>query len=209
MDILGVNIGADIGQRVDPTAICVAELQRRDDKEVHYVIRYIERQPLGTPYPEVVEKLTGIHRKLREDGHHPTLYVDATGVGQPVVDLLRAAKLPVQAVYITGGQNETRSAGEIHLAKNLLVSNLQVLLQTKRIHFAHTPETLALVEELLRYELKVTEAGNIQMGAPTGAHDDLATALGLACRPTGARVSFAEFSGGVQLPRGFDPYPRF
>ena len=43
-----VTIGVDVGQRVDPTAIAVCE--RKDDR---YIVRHLERLPLGTPYPAV------------------------------------------------------------------------------------------------------------------------------------------------------------
>ena len=39
-----------------------------------------------------------------------------------------------------------------------------------------------LVEELLNYEIRINDNANAQFGAfRVGAHDDLATALGLAC----------------------------
>jgi len=91
---MGTVIGVDIGQRRDPTAICVAETQRRPSgkaTEEHYLIRHLERLPLGTPYPEVARRLAEIATRTRERGRDtPRLYLDATGVGQPVVDVLRA-----------------------------------------------------------------------------------------------------------------------
>ena len=54
-----------------------------------YLLRYLERVPLGTTYPGV-----RIVCELVADGGEVracTLVVDATGVGAPVVDLLRAA----------------------------------------------------------------------------------------------------------------------
>lgn len=201
-----IQIGADIGQRVDPTAIVVSEVLKEEDG-THYEVRHIERLMLDTPYPQVVARLVEIHDHLktgdyarwqermlarygaissRAKYHYtpPQLNIDATGVGQPVVDLLKEAGLRPIPVYLTGGQKELHIDGEIHLAKALLVSNLQVLLQTHRVHLPDTAEARALTEELLNYEIKITEALNLQMGVfTTGAHDDLATALGLACRP--------------------------
>lgn len=217
----GVQIGIDIGQRVDPTAIVVAERQLQgfswpnldarhpDDVpvggDIHYVIRRVERLALGTPYPLVVARLADIHAALVSAGRpvgelqHPrfkemyspratgrhihAVLVDATGVGTPVVDLLKEKNIyPLTAVYLTGGEKATTSNGELHLAKALLVSRLQVLLQQRRIHLPDTPESRALTEELLNYEIRVTENANLQAGVfKTGKHDDLATALGLAC----------------------------
>jgi hypothetical protein len=213
----GIQIGIDIGQRVDPSAIVVAEAQQRDytleapelpppaigaqrifdqrrsytlavepiptGGEQHYVIRHIERLPLGTPYPKVAERLAEIYGKLIASGHAPQCFADATGVGLPVVDLLTAAGVPVIPVFLTGGERETFDGREIHLAKTRLVSRLQVLLQTRRVHLPDTDDARALQQELLDFEIKVTEAANLQFGAfKIGSHDDLAVALGLATR---------------------------
>ena len=78
---------------------------------------YLERVELGTPYPDVVEHVSGLVADDRLAGC--TLVVDATGVGAPVVDLLKKAKLPcrLMPVMITGGSNDTpgRRAGTMCL----------------------------------------------------------------------------------------------
>ena len=54
-----VVIGVDIGQKRDPTAICVAEVERRemaDRTETHFNVRHLERLLLGTPYPRVADE---------------------------------------------------------------------------------------------------------------------------------------------------------
>ena len=116
-------------------------------------------------------------------GHQPEFWVDATGVGKPVVDLLRDAGLNVKEVYLNGtDQAITGERRELRLGKSLMVSRLQVLLQTGRIHLPSTPEAGLLIQELLNYEIRVNDNANAQFGAfRIGAHDDLATALGLAC----------------------------
>lgn len=172
-----IKVGVDIGQRVDPTAIVVCEVQSRDGG-YHYIARHVERLALGTLYPAVVERLVEINSQLC--GAH--FWVDATGVGQPVVDLLREAGLRLTAVYLTGSDKVAREGGDLRLGKALLVSRLQVLLQSGRIHLPQTPEAQALVDELLNYEIRVNDNAHAQFGAfKTGTHDDLATALGLAC----------------------------
>ena len=61
------------------------------------------------------------------------LIVDATGIGRPVVDLMRKEKLEVKAVVITAGDTETYADGFFRVPKRNLVSTGQVLLQSKRI----------------------------------------------------------------------------
>lgn len=78
---------------------------------------------------------------------------------------------------------------EVSLGKAFLVSRLQALLQTRRLHLPRSPEAEALAQELLDYEIRVDENANDRYGAfRVGTHDDLVTALGLAVqsdRPAG------------------------
>jgi len=176
-----VHVGVDIGQKQDPTAVVVAEIELRNGVS-HYVIRHLGRFPLGTPYPAVVTRLMTIKNGLKEKQANDHWWVDATGVGQPLVDLLRQAGLYPTPVYLTGSDRAIQEGYDLRLGKSLLVSRLQVLLQSGRIHLPRTAEASTLVDELLNYEIKVGGDANAQFGAfKTGTHDDLATALGLAC----------------------------
>jgi hypothetical protein len=186
-----IVIGVDIGQKRDPTAVCVAEIDRREVEsrtETHFVVRHLERLPLGTPYPKVAERIARITEGVRaRNPGHTIVYVDATGVGQPVVDLLREQirGARVVPVYFTHGdrRTEAREAGQLRvsLGKAYLVSRLQALLQSSRLHVLRTRESEALTEELLNYEIRVDESGHETSGAfRTGTHDDLVCALGLA-----------------------------
>lgn len=73
------------------------------------------------------------------------------------------------------------------------MSRLQALLQQGRIKLPETREARELADELLDYELRVSECANVVAGAfKTGRHDDLVTALGLAVLhdPNAQRVGF-------------------
>jgi hypothetical protein len=113
-------VGLDLGQVRDHTAIAVVErtdiCSRERDRatweflrETRSYLRHLERVALGTSYPEVVRIVCGLVAAVEESGQC-TLVVDATGVGAPVVDLLREAGLrrPVVAVTITGSDGVTR-----------------------------------------------------------------------------------------------------
>ena len=91
-------VGLDLGQSRDFTAITVAE--RREEKgewdpmlwahkrTATLWVRHLERMPLGTPYPEVVERVRTLTRSAALLGQCHVV-ADATGVGRPVVDRKR------------------------------------------------------------------------------------------------------------------------
>ena len=65
--------------------------------------------------------------------HSPAFdIVDATGVGAPVVDMLRRADLPcrLMPVTITGGEHDAPVRGGYHVPKRELLTGLQVLVQS-------------------------------------------------------------------------------
>ena len=207
-----IDIGVDLRQKRDPSAIAVAELEYRGPKEEdHWLIRHLERLPLGTPYPEVAERLGKVIDLARTKGYEKAhadaeakaraeaartgfppvipkvwapsvrVYADATGVGQPVVDILKAAGQRATPCFFTHGDRRTVENGRVTIGKGYLVSRLQALLQTNRIHLPDTAEARALAQELLDYEIRVDEQANDRYGAfKVGRHDDLVTALGLA-----------------------------
>lgn len=192
----GIQIGIDIGQRRDPTAIVVVEKERRGrmyhvptydyerrpptEGHLHYVVRHMERLPLGTTYPEVAKRLAQIYNKLPRkeiDG----CYIDATGVGKPVADEMKEEGVDVIPVYITAGRAVTETHGEIHLAKEQMISRLQALSQRERIHLPPDhAEAQVMARELLDFEIRITDHAHAQFEAKVGSHDDYVTALGLA-----------------------------
>jgi hypothetical protein len=189
------SIGLDLGQRRDPAAIAVVGKLDSRPLEVRrlygstersgFTVRHLERIPLGTPYPLVVERVRKIGEHWELAGRC-NLVVDATGVGGPVVDLLRGAGLgfEVCAVTITGGGQEHKlNNGGFSVPKQDLFAGLQVLLEKNELHIAkQLKEAVALRRELLSVKQRESDTGRVKMGAEgTGQHDDLVMALALAC----------------------------
>jgi hypothetical protein len=187
-------IGADLGQAADFTAFAVVERAERKGawdpvmfawrKTVSLRLRYLERPPLKTPYPEIVERVLRLTRSGELAGHCH-LVVDATGVGRPVVDLLRNAGpgCPMLPVTITGGDSENSAGVDYRVPRRDLIVGLQVLLQTGGLRIAegleHGP---ALAAEMAAMQVRMTPNGREQFGAwREGAHDDLVFAVALAC----------------------------
>ena len=108
--------------------------------------------------------------------------VDATGVGAPVVDLLRQSGLEPIPVVITGGDKESRSKGTWRVPKQILVSTMQVVLQTGRLQIASSlSDAQTLVQEMLDFRVKINvNAHAVFEPWRDGSHDDLVLSLAIA-----------------------------
>jgi hypothetical protein len=132
-------LGVDLGQDHDPAALAVVEQPRMIHAwmapyDVRMGVRYLERLPLGTPYPEVARRVEALAWKLGQCD----VAVDATGLGKPVADMLREMQLPgeLAAVKITSGERENRSGGVWHVPKRDLIGGLQMLLEKRELRIA-------------------------------------------------------------------------
>ena len=152
-------------------------------KEARLRLRYLDRIALGTAYPEVVARVVEVTGNAQLAGQCH-LAVDGTGVGRPVVDLLRAARSRaiLMPVTITGGQTELTGQGFYRVPKRDLIVGLQVLLQRGGLEIAAgLPYVREMMEEMMAMEVRVSPAGNEQYAAwREGQHDDLVFALALA-----------------------------
>ena len=177
---------------VSPSAFVPAQLQRvlaasegRDQpSKPPLSARHLERLPLGTPYPAIVDR---VERLLSTDplrGRPTYLIVDATGVGAPVVDLFRQRGLEPIAVTITGGTTVNRAEfGALHVPKRDLISTVAVLLEQRRLAVAQSlPEAATLAKELQGFQRRVSKVGRetFEASRRESAHDDLVLAVALA-----------------------------
>jgi hypothetical protein len=200
-----IYIGLDLGQRHDPAAIAI--LHRTVEptgpfnhvtwelgRELHFRLCHTERLTLGTPYIEIVERIRRLLDKLSAPlpGIHSyagtvplrTLVVDASGVGRPVVELLRksgigsgpaamnAARAAIAPVTITAsGAPRFEASGEEFVSRRDLITNLRILLEKGLLRIsARIHDRQALLKEF------------VQLQDRSGSqHDDLAMATALAC----------------------------
>ena len=167
-----IVIGADLGQARDPTALAVAEIEKPD---IH--VRHLERLPLGTPYPKVVERIGAIVDALPG----ATLVVDATGVGRAVLDQMRQVVLNPVAVTITGGRVTSFDGRMWRVPKRSLLRPLVAATEAGRLKVAKgLLEADALLRELQAFQRRITVGGHSAFEG-VGEHDDLVTAVALAC----------------------------
>ena len=173
-------VGLDLGQSRDYTALAVVE-RFAAPGGLELRLRHVQRLPLGLSYPRLVARLADLLRRP-ELGPAPTLVVDKTGVGAPVVDMLLEAGLDPYAVVIHGGDSQSRHDRDLRLPQRDLVANLQVQLQTGGLRLAAgLPDLELLLGELENFQVSLGAAGHDRYGAGRpGVHDDLVFALALA-----------------------------
>src|SRR5438034_7964820 len=118
-----IFVGLDLGQSQDPTALSIVERAEVFPGEMDWVsyarrrplrfrVLYLERMLLGTPYPRVVERVRQVLWRSAQQSKC-TLVMDATGLGTPVLDMMRAANLgcEIVPVLLTGGERECCANG--------------------------------------------------------------------------------------------------
>src|SRR5262245_51566109 len=181
--------GLDLGQSQEFTALAVLERACAYDEEMRprepaqYAVRHLERFPPGTPFPAVGARVAALF--ATGPLGNGTLVVDQTGVGKPVVDLLRKAqpKAYVRPVTVTVGHHAVADEhGGWLVPKKELVSTLQILLQSRRLLVAEAlPEAATLVRELTNFQAKVVlVVDDPYVAWREGAHDDLVLAIAIA-----------------------------
>jgi hypothetical protein len=188
---MSLQVGIDIGQMQDPTAVSVAE------ERGHTVrILRLERLPLRQPYPQQVARLTELLGNLRswaimgatrpaDRSQEIVVNVDVTGVGRSPYDMLQEAIPPARrfrifAVTLTAGSEVTRDASELHVPKIELVDRLRRLMEENRLEApADSQEARAVAHELRMFAGVKTSANTVATGAKAGAHDDLVVAMAL------------------------------
>jgi hypothetical protein len=202
-------VGVDLGQRVDPTCLVVADPQPRltgrrievrqygdgslrleEEIATYYVIRHIERLPLGLDYTAVGRRLAEAVAWIRNRKPNRTvrLHIDQTGLGKPVIDLLRSQLAGVRKTTITGAiltatdrLDGLYASPEVRVGKQFLATRTLTLAELDRIHLPDTDEARLLLEELKSFEGRVRDTGSFSVEAKVGSHDDLVISLALAC----------------------------
>lgn len=183
-----------------PPVLRVPQVAYRHD------VTHLERLPLGTPYTAVPDRVRTIEERVRQrwqalvwqatarlpalDEAPIALVVDQTGVGRPVLDILREHGLAVTGITIHGGDTVVRvAADEWRVPKRVLVGQVQAAMQTKRLRAAASlPDWPALKTELTNFKAKISLSGHDSYGAGGGAedwrgggaHDDLTLAVAMA-----------------------------
>jgi hypothetical protein len=176
-------IGLDLGQSKDYTALVILEHVTSGVDE-RFLAHKIERFQLGTPYPTIVSEITKLVKQPIFRRSFTTLAVDQTGCGAPIFDLFKQANLPcnLTGIHITAGSQVNHTNGLVYVPKRELVSSTQLALQTGILKISKSlPNAEILIQELLNFQVKISESANDLYGAwRENQHDDLVLALSMA-----------------------------
>lgn len=202
-------IGADLGKLSDHTALAALELcnwihPRTFDPatlqpltSLSLDLRTLERLPLGTPYPVVCQSIAALCDRIisRTAQERPfgtprpclSLVVDASGVGEAVIDSLPRIPGKLIAVTITAGQNARRVKDPQGAARERwsvpkpdLVAAVQTAMSNGTLRIAKgLPAAAELSRELLNMRAEISER-NISFEGKGSDHDDMVLAAALA-----------------------------
>jgi hypothetical protein len=146
-------------------------------------LRHLERFELGTPYPQIVERVGAMLRTEPLRGRRWALVVDSTGVGAGVVDMFVHAGLYPIPLTIHGGDTVHYQRPGYRVPKRDLVGAVQVLLQNERLKIVRSlPEAAILRTELQNFRVKIDPrtAHDSYSHWREADHDDLVLATALA-----------------------------
>jgi hypothetical protein len=177
-------VGLDLGQAADFSAFAIVEKTATGLNVPH-----LDRVR-GIPYPQLVTMTAELMSRPELSGCSK-LVVDATGVGRPVLDMLRSADLQPVAVTIHGRAKVTGTRRAPHVPKRDLINCLLVSLQGGALRISsHLPHAATLARELTEMRRKLSSAGHDSYGVwRDGEHDDLVLALALAVWQAERRLS--------------------
>ena len=154
-----------------------------------YRCRHLQRFPIGTKYPVIVEAVKRLFdvppldRGRKET--KATLVIDRTGVGRPVTDMFAASGVNaiIRPITITGGNAIVPDDMGWHVPKKELVGVMQMLLSSSKMKILkNLPDAAVLVKELENFRVKVKlNTGNETYSAwREGVHDDIVLAMAIA-----------------------------
>jgi Terminase large subunit, T4likevirus-type, N-terminal/Terminase RNaseH-like domain len=146
-------IGVDLARYSDFTVVTVF------DCEARRVVALARFNILG--WEEQAERIA----RIADDYGRPLMTVDATGVGDAVVERLRAHGCRVVPFVFTSN------------SKRQIVERLRLAVERRKLTLIDDP---VLLDELMRFTYEVSARGNVRYTAPAGYHDDCVMSLALA-----------------------------
>lgn len=220
------TVSVDLGQMNDFTAISILEevLTSKADPSIPdleagrrgplefdtiYNLRHLERPALRTPYPDIVDRIKEIMAAPALEGK-AILVVDATGVGRPVLDMMRREGLSPIGITITGGKSAAASDDGYHIPKLDLAMALQVLFGSSRLKIAKGMAlTEPFIKEMEAFQAKIKANGTASYEAwRESDHDDLVLSVAMAAWWV-LRTSPGRIRAGDQAETAYECEPQW
>ena len=151
--------------------------------ELHLI--HMERVPLKTPYPTIVEKI-GFIVNRPEFVDQIALIVDRTGVGIPVMQMMYQRGLSPIGISIHGGERVTTSKDNYGVPKRDLVTALLNAYYMKRFK-TKSPAKMPIIktfrDELAGFQMKINKTTNSVSYEAwlERIHDDLVMSAAMGC----------------------------
>jgi hypothetical protein len=160
-----------------------ANLEPTYKVDIEYHIRLIDRARLGTSYADIVRHIYKIVNAPSIKELKPVVALDASGIGRAVFDMLQETGVKeVRAITATGGDSIHEDGEYYTVPKTHLAALIKGLFGRGILKIAKDlPEADTLIRELDNYLIKRTASANVKLEAAGSGHDDLVSALSLAC----------------------------
>lgn len=146
-------MGVDLARLRDYSVLTVMDMDR---KHVVYFERF-NKISWTVQYSRIIAK-------AKE--YNATVWIDSTGIGDPIVETIRGSGVRVEPYKIGGSA-----------AKQQLIEKLRVNIENQRISYPDLPIQRG---ELENYEYEVSDTGTVSYSAPDNYHDDCVISLALA-----------------------------
>jgi phage FluMu gp28-like protein len=163
--------GYDPGGKGDSAAFVILEKLKDGTLRVLLVKTYLAEmlgKKIEDPnlYTRFTNEISEIHKKIKLRN----LWVDQTGLGQPIIEQCKGLNLPAEGMNLTSKSKEE------------ILSNLKILFENKKVVLPTGDRDLELkiLANLNCIEAEAKPAGGWAFSHPNGTHDDIAYALALA-----------------------------
>ena len=146
-------MGVDVAKLSDYTVIAVYD--RTTNRQV------LQMRFNNLEWPVIRARVIEVSRKY----NNALIYLDSTGVGEPLFDDLSRLNMPVEPIHFT---NEL---------KKQMIEKLSIFIELRHLRMLQLEET---INELTSFTYEISNKGKVFYEAPVGFHDDIVIAHALA-----------------------------
>lgn len=181
--------GVDLGTLQDPTAISIIEdelvpaprygrgfVQEFEPRRQTLVQAF--RLKVGLEWPVIVDTI----RQVKKQVPDCSLWIDTSGIGQPVGAMLKEKGVAFTGVTITSGDTFKKVDHVTYrCSKSYLVSHLNTMFQTGELRISEgIKDAKAFRTQIEDFESRISPSGQMTFTTRDGAHDDLLLSTAIA-----------------------------